>query len=211
MSRITDFREDYTYGGLLESEAHTDAMEQFSRWFADAQTAGLAEVNAMALATATPGGVPSVRMVLLKGIDRGFVFFTNYESRKARELDANPYAALCIYWKELERQIRASGTVERITQPENAEYFQSRPRGSQLGAWASPQSSEVASRSALEAAYEKFAREFEDKQVPVPDSWGGYRLVPESIEFWQGRTSRLHDRLLYERSADGWTRKRLAP
>jgi pyridoxamine 5'-phosphate oxidase len=166
----------------------------------------------MTLATATPDGVPSARIVLLKGFDtRGFMFFTNYDSRKGRELDANPLAALAIYWQPLERQVRIEGTVEKVTREESEAYFRTRPLGAQLGTWGPMQSSILPQRRMLEEKIENLTRQFKDKPVPLPDYWGGYRVVPTSIEFWQGRASRLHDRLQYLRAPSGWTLQRLSP
>ncbi len=194
-----------------------DPIVQFERWFKEAVAAELPEPTAMALATVTPEGRPSVRMVLLKGVDqRGFVFYSNYESRKARELAANPYAALALRWYQLGRQVRIEGRVERITQQESEAYFRTRPLGSRLGAWASPQSSVIPDREGLEQRFEALAARYgedEDAEVPLPPFWGGYRLTPDVIEFWQGRANRLHDRLRYtrERPTAPWTIERLAP
>lgn len=197
---------------LTESEAGADPIRLFARWFEEAVEADVRLPEAMALATATADGRPSSRMVLLKGIaEDGFVFYTNYESRKARELEANPRAALTFHWTPLERQVRIEGAVERTSEREAAEYFRSRPRDSQIGAWASPQSREIVSREALEARAARRVEEFSAREVPLPPFWGGYRVVPERLEFWQGRSGRLHDRLVYERTGRTWTRKRLAP
>jgi pyridoxamine 5'-phosphate oxidase len=167
----------------------------------------------MTLATTTPDGIPSARMVLLKGVDDGgFVFFTNYESRKARELSENPRAALILYWSAMRRQVRITGRVERLSQPESEEYFRSRPRGSRLAAWASRQSEVIADRSVLEDEYRRLENEYADADVPLPPFWGGYRVTPDVVEFWKGRENRLHDRLRYTRQRDGsWAVERLAP
>ncbi|CAA9386994.1 MAG: Pyridoxamine 5'-phosphate oxidase [uncultured Phycisphaerae bacterium] len=208
-----DLRIDYARGKLEDADAAADAFEQFRRWFADVQDAKLPEPNAMTLATADAGGVPSARVVLLKGFDeRGFAFFTNYASRKATELDANPRAALCFYWQPLERQVRVEGAVERVSREESEAYFRTRPPSAQLGAWVSRQSRPIASRAELEQREQALREQFAGREVPLPEFWGGYRLVPQRVEFWQGRPSRLHDRLLYTRAADGsWSRQRLSP
>ncbi|HEY2365535.1 MAG TPA: pyridoxamine 5'-phosphate oxidase [Polyangiaceae bacterium] len=193
---------------LLEHGASPNPFEQFDLWFADA--AGLPEPNAMALATVTDGQ-PSVRMVLLKERDaRGFVFFTNYGSRKGRELTANPHAALLFFWPTLQRQIRIEGTVERVAREESAAYFRTRARGAQVGAWASLQS-EIVSRRELDARVSEIEAEYEGREVPVPPFWGGFRVKPASFEFWQGRTHRLHDRLRYVPDGAAWRIERLAP
>jgi pyridoxamine 5'-phosphate oxidase len=198
---------------LLESDLDPDPLTQFRAWFEDAAAAGLRVPEAVALATATPGGRPSVRMVLLKGADdRGFAFYTNYESRKAGELEANPRAALLFHWDPLGRQVRIEGPVERVGADEAAAYFATRPRPSRLAAWASPQSEPLRSRSELEDAVHRVAERFEAGDVPLPPHWGGYRLAPERYEFWQHREDRLHDRIRYEPDGrGGWTRVRLAP
>jgi pyridoxamine 5'-phosphate oxidase len=207
-----DLRREYTRRGLTEADADADPLRQFRFWFDQALAAGALDANAMVLATATPDGRPSARVVLLKEIsERGFAFFTNYRSRKGRELAANPYAALNFNWPELERQVRAEGTVEMMTAAESDAYFRTRPRDSQLGAWASPQSEPLADRAELEARLAEVAARFAGVEVPRPPHWGGYRLVPEAVEFWQGRPGRLHDRLLYTRTSGGWRRQRLAP
>ncbi|HEX4517753.1 MAG TPA: pyridoxamine 5'-phosphate oxidase [Polyangiaceae bacterium] len=193
---------------LLEHGASPNPFEQFDLWFADA--AGLPEPNAMALATVTDG-LPSVRMVLLKERDaRGFVFFTNYGSRKGRELTANPHAALLFFWPTLQRQIRIEGTVERVAREESAAYFRTRARGARVGAWASLQS-EIVSRRELDARVSEIEAEYEGREVPVPPFWGGFRVKPASFEFWQGRTHRLHDRLRYVPDGAAWRIERLAP
>lgn len=210
---LADLRQEYTRESLTERDVDADPIQQFGRWFAQAQNAGLVEANAMALATSTSDGRPSVRMVLLKGADtNGFVFFTDYRSRKGRELTENPRASLCIWWDVLQRQVRIEGTVSRIPVAESLNYFSSRPYGSQVGAWASLQSSVLMARDVLEREVARFLELYpEGTDVPLPHHWGGYRLAPESIEFWQGRQSRLHDRIVYERQGDGWTIGRLSP
>lgn len=211
-------RKQYRTAGLTETELASDPYAQFARWFADAVDAtgvgALTEPNAMVVSTADAGGAPSSRTVLLKGYDqRGFVFFSNYASRKGRELAANPRASLLFPWHPIARQVIVGGTAARVSADETAAYFHSRPHGSQLGAWASEQSSVVASRTALEERYaELVARWPEGTQVPVPQGWGGFRVQAASVEFWQGRENRLHDRLRYAaRSDGGWTVERLAP
>ena len=205
-------RQEYTRAGLREADAATDPVEQFGRWFDEALAAGLREPNAMTLATATADGLPSARVVLLKGFDeRGFVFYTNYEGRKARELGENPHAALVFYWGELERQVRIEGRVARVPEEESDAYYASRPRGSRLGAWASEQSRPVGSRGKLEERLRELEAEHEGREVPRPPFWGGYRVEPEAVEFWQGRENRLHDRLVYRRAGGGWRLERLQP
>lgn len=210
---LANMRLDYQRGHLEPETMNADPNEQFRLWFADAREAESGEVNAMSLATATPDGVPSVRIVLLKGADeQGFRFFTNYESRKAQELAANPRAALGFYWPVLERQVRIEGTVSKLDAAASEAYFRSRPKGSQVGATISPQSVVIPNRTALEAEFEAALRRYADSDVPYDsDFWGGYILVPERFEFWQGRQSRLHDRIRYSRAEDGWTTERLAP
>lgn len=189
-----------------------DPVAQFQRWFGDAERAQLIEPNAMTLATADAAGRPAARIVLLKGVDaRGFVFFTDYRSRKARDLDENPRAALTFLWKELERQVRVTGRVERVERAESEAYFRTRPRGSRLGAWASHQSQVLADRSELEREVARLDAQYPGDAVPLPPHWGGYRVVPDEYEFWQGRESRLHDRFRYAHAAAGWRIERLSP
>lgn len=207
---IAALRAEYELGGLDEADLVPDPLAQFAAWFAAAREAGLSEPNAMVLSTVVDG-VPSSRTVLLKGVDHGFLFFTNHESRKGRELDANPACALLFGWYALQRQVRVEGTASRVDRAETEAYFASRPRASQLGAWASAQSAQVADRAALDAAYAAVEERFGDDEVPAPPFWGGYRVVPSSVEFWQGRAGRMHDRLVYRRAGDGWTTHRLAP
>lgn len=210
--QIARFRAAYTRSGLAETELRADPVEQFAAWFADAVRAGLREPTAMVLATATPDGTPSARLVLLKGYDaEGFTFFTNRGSRKGVELAANPRAALVFPWHDLERQVRVEGQVSVAPHEPSAAYFATRPRGAQLGAWASRQSSVLADRRALEERTARMAERFADGPVPLPEFWGGYRVRPDAVEFWQGRADRLHDRLRYRRSGPGWLVERLAP
>ena len=207
-----DLRVDYGRGRLDEADAAPDPFRQFGRWFDEARAAQIAEPNAMTLATADPSGAPSARVVLLKSFDeRGFTFHTNYDSRKGRELAANPRAALCFYWQPLERQVRIEGTVERATREESEAYFRTRPPAAQVGAWVSQQSKPIASRGELERLQREMEQRFAGGPVPLPDHWGGLRVVPHAIEFWQGRPSRLHDRLLYTLAAGGWKLQRLSP
>ncbi|MFJ2030475.1 pyridoxamine 5'-phosphate oxidase [Streptosporangium sp. NPDC087985] len=202
-----------TYQGLplLEAEVAPDPVSQFAVWFGEAVDAGLPEPNAMVVATASAGGRPTARTVLLKGYDEnGFVFYTNYESRKGRDLTENPRAGLLFPWHAIRRQVRVEGSVVRLSREESAVYFRSRPYGSRIGAWASRQSAVVHSREELDARYEELAERWPE-DPPVPDFWGGFRVVPAEVEFWQGRLDRMHDRLRYRRSGDSWTIERLAP
>jgi pyridoxamine 5'-phosphate oxidase len=209
--RIADIRQEYMRAGLVEKDAAADPFEQFDRWFHDALQAELPLPNAMTLATASATGRPSARVVLLKGVDAGgFVFYTNYASRKARELAANPFAALAFQWAELERQVRIEGAIEKVASEESDAYFESRPLGSRLGAWASPQSMVLPDRLTLATKVAAIVLRY-GKNPPRPPHWGGYRVLPEAIEFWQGRKNRLHDRLLYTKQAGGWKIERLAP
>jgi pyridoxamine 5'-phosphate oxidase len=209
---IADLRRDYARARLDETNVSADPIAQFERWFGEAREAKVMEPNAMALATATREGSPSVRMVLLKGVDsRGFVFFTDYRSQKGVELELNPRAALVFYWSELERQVRITGRVGAIAPEESEAYFQTRPRLSRLSAWASHQSEVIPDRTGLEARARDAAQRYPGEEVPLPPYWGGYRITPEIIEFWQGRESRLHDRIRYRRDGDAWRRERLSP
>jgi pyridoxamine 5'-phosphate oxidase len=209
---VADLRKEYTRSGLQKSALAPDPIDQFRKWFDEALTANLHEPNAVTLATASPDGNPSARVVLLKGYDeRGFVFYTNYEGRKARELEANPSCSLAFYWGELERQVRIEGHAARVADKESDAYFASRPRGSRIGAWASEQSRVVEDREELEDRLRKLEAEYEGREIPRPPFWGGYRVEPERMEFWQGRENRLHDRLSYTRRNGGWKIHRLQP
>jgi pyridoxamine 5'-phosphate oxidase len=198
--------------GLQEKDLARDPFRQFEKWFQEAEAAKVIEPNAMTLSTSTRDGRVSARTVLLKGVDgRGFVFFTNYESRKGRHLGENPWASMVFPWLALERQVVVEGNITKVSREESEAYFQTRPHGSQLGAWVSQQSSVVPNRQALEEAFKAIEKRFAGQPVPTPPHWGGYRLAPEVVEFWQGRRSRLHDRLRYRRVAEGWVVERLAP
>jgi len=203
---------DITLEGLDEKTINRDPIAQFQAWFNDAVDAKLPLPEAMTLATATPDGKPSARMVLLKQVDdEGFVFFTNYNSAKAAQLDANPFAALVFYWSQLDRQVRVEGSVVRTSEEESRDYFKTRPRESQIGAWASAQSEAISGRDVLEQRAQELEAQYRDREIDCPEYWGGYRLKPERIEFWKSRIGRLHDRILYQWSSDGWTITRLAP
>jgi pyridoxamine 5'-phosphate oxidase len=209
---IYNLRRDYDREPLSESDMDPDPVKQFRIWFEEARSSGISEPNAMTLGTADKSGNVSCRTVLLKAYDdRGFVFFTNYGSRKARQIAENPRASLLFPWVALARQVEIAGAVEKISTAESLAYFMSRPFGSRLGAWVSDQSSVVSSRQILLAKFDELKRKFGNGEVPKPEGWGGYRVVPESLEFWQGGQDRIHDRLLYKRSGDVWTISRLAP
>jgi pyridoxamine 5'-phosphate oxidase len=210
---ISGLRREYTLAGLRRTDLEANPMVQFAKWFQQAQTAKLAEPNAMTLATVDKDGCPSSRIVLLKGTDaRGFLFFSNYNSRKGRELAGNPQAAIVLYWAELERQVCIAGTTSKIARDESAAYFNSRPKGSRLSAWVSSQSETIADREVLEKKLREFSEKFPNDDVSLPPYWGGYCLAPTRIEFWQGRPDRLHDRFEYSKQSDGhWTIQRLSP
>lgn len=213
-SSIADLRQNYSLAGLSEADIDADPIKQFGVWFQQALDADLIEPNAMTLATATPEGKPTARIVLLKGVNQGgFIFYTNYESQKGQQLITNPYAALVFLWDKLERQVRIEGEVEKLATKESEAYFHSRPKASQLGAWASTQSQVIPNRQVLEQQLADLETKYKgDATVPLPEHWGGFRVIPNRIEFWQGRPSRLHDRLVYELKADGnWKITRLSP
>jgi len=213
MNPAADIRKEYKLKSLSESDTESDAMIQFDCWWKEALSSDIDEVNAMSLATVGSDGKPSCRIVLLKGYDeRGFVFFTNYESRKGNELLHNPQAAITFFWKELERQIRIEGRIIPLPESESEEYFHSRPRMSQIGAWTSPQSREIESRDFLENRFQELNSQYENQEIPYPKHWGGYLISPDMIEFWQGRESRLHDRIMYRKLGEKkWSKVRLAP
>lgn len=209
---IADIRKDYQLKSLAESEVAKNPFDQFSIWWEEAVQSSIVEVNAMALTTVSPEGRPSSRIVLLKGYnEEGFVFFTNYTSDKGKQIEQNQYVSLLFFWKELERQVRIEGTASKVAAEESDAYFESRPVGSRLGAWASPQSQKIADREILDKELEKVTAQFSEQQIPRPPHWGGYRIKPTRIEFWQGRSNRLHDRILYEQVDEQWQIGRLAP
>lgn len=210
---LAELRKDYALAGLTEKDLARDPFRQFEKWFQEAEAAKVVEPNAMVLSTADRDGKAASRVMLLKGIDgRGFVFYTNYESRKGRQLEANPYASILFPWLPLERQVIAEGPLTKVSREESEAYFHSRPIPSQLGAWASQQSAIVSSRAVFEDAFKALEKKYAGQEVPLPPHWGGYRLNPETVEFWQGRRSRLHDRLRYRRVKDGsWVVERLSP
>ena len=211
---IGHFRQEYSLEGLSRKQLNSDPFKQFELWFQQACGANLPEPNAMSLATVSATGEPSQRIVLLKYFDRqGFVFFTNYESKKARQIEANTQVSLLFFWIALERQVQIAGNATKISTAESLKYFTTRPRGSQIGAWCSQQSTVISSRQMLEMKFDEIKRKFHNKEIPLPSAWGGYRVVPHSFEFWQGRPNRLHDRFLYSRlnAESAWEIQRLAP
>lgn len=208
---IADIRTEYRLAELDEKQTGSDPLLFFSRWFTEAEQAHVREVNAMTLATVDVHNQPHARIVLLKALDKsGFVFFSNYDSDKGHQLEAKSAAALVFFWPELERQVRIEGWVEKVSEAESDEYFQSRPEGSRIGAWASPQSRPISNRSEIEANYSKYAKQY-GNNIPRPPFWGGFRVLPQRIEFWQGRSSRMHDRICFTLSNNGWNKVRLAP
>ena len=209
---IASIRKDYQLQSLSEADVKQDPIEQFGKWWDEAIASAIDEVNAMTLATVNKEGKPDARIVLLKGYDeQGFVFFTNYQSSKGQQLSASPFATLVFFWKELERQVRIEGTCEKVSEQESDAYFHSRPEGSRLGAWASPQSSIIEGRHLIEKNLEQLQDQYKGSTIPRPPHWGGYRVVPTAIEFWQGRSSRLHDRIKYSKENNEWKIVRLAP
>lgn len=209
---ISSIRREYALKQIDKKDVDPNPFIQFGQWFNDALVAEIADPNAMILASATTDGKPSARVVLLKGYDeKGFTFFTNYESRKAIQLESNPFAALVFFWPELERQIRIEGEVSKVNERESDDYFNSRPEGSKIGAWVSPQSQVISNRDYIEKLKDKIQNQFSEKAIHRPPNWGGYRLTPNLIEFWQGRPNRLHDRIQYSLIGSEWTIERLAP
>ncbi|RYY69125.1 MAG: pyridoxamine 5'-phosphate oxidase [Chitinophagaceae bacterium] len=212
MSNIADIRKDYKQQTLNEGDVAADPIEQFAKWWEDATSSDIEEVNAMTLATANTAGRPSARIVLLKGFDaKGFVFYTNYNSHKGMDIAANPYASLVFFWKELERQVRVEGKIEKVAAADSDAYFNSRPLSSRIGAWASPQSSVIPSRDTLEKNVQQLEEKMAGTAISRPEHWGGYIVRPDKIEFWQGRPSRLHDRIQYSKQGGSWELERLAP
>ena len=208
---IQNLRRQYSKSTLSVSSVSKDPFKQFEKWFQDVLNSGFLEPNAMTLATASKAGKPSARVVLLKGIhDGGFVFYTNYKSKKGKDIEDNPYGSILFYWDRLERQVRIEGKIEKVSQQESEEYFNTRPYKSRIGAWASKQSTVIESRSAIVREFLKYMMKFKT-HVPLPDVWGGYRLIPDSFEFWQGRPNRLHDRVRFTKNKSGWKIERLAP
>jgi pyridoxamine 5'-phosphate oxidase len=211
-TNIADIRRDYKLQSLLETDVANDPVSQFGKWWNEAINSKIDEVNAMTLATCTKQGFPSARIVLLKGYtNEGFIFYTNYQSHKGREIEQNPNVSLVFFWKELERQVRIEGTTGKISEEESNAYFSSRPEGSKIGAWASPQSRPIADRQWIEESYLKYSEQFKETEIRRPPHWGGYIVKPNIVEFWQGRSSRLHDRLQYTKQQNGWKIERLAP
>jgi len=210
---LADLRQHYTKGGLEENQIPDSPFVLFNEWFLQAGELGVLEPNAMVISTVSADNKPSSRVVLLKGIeDEGFIFYTNYESRKGKELEHNPYISVLFFWPEAERQIRIEGKVSKISTETSKAYFVSRPRESQLGAWASEQSKPISSREELEQRFKEVEQRFQESDtIPMPNHWGGYAVSPASIEFWQGRVGRLHDRIIYEKHGDAWTKQRLNP
>lgn len=212
MKKLFEFREEYKKGELNESDAKANPIEQFQQWLQVAIESNISEPNAMTLATCTASGKPSARVVLLKEINKnGFVFFTNYLSRKGRELLENPFASLVFDWHVIERQVRVEGRVEKLSDDDSDAYFHERPRQAQIGAWTSPQSKILKNRDELDTLQASFEEKFNNQEIPRPDHWGGFIILPTTVEFWQGRPSRLHDRLVYHNTEEGWTLHRLAP
>jgi pyridoxamine 5'-phosphate oxidase len=210
---IQDIREDYRFGSLIEDQVPNNPIELFKQWFEDAQSANISEPNAMTIATVNQDGKPSARIVLLKGYsEEGFIFYTNYDSRKGQNIAANPFVSIVFLWKEIERQVRIEGKIIKLSEERSTAYYRSRPKGSQIGAWVSPQSKVIKDRFELEEKYEKFAHKYQEvDHLPKPPNWGGYIIQPTMIEFWQGRSSRLHDRLRYNSLKNNWQIDRLAP
>ncbi len=209
---LSDMRREYRQAGLAHKDLDTNPLNQFADWFKTAEANHLDIANAMTLATVNPQGMPSLRTVLLKAVEQGgFVFYTHYNSQKGQEIAANPQAALLFQWLSLERQIKVQGRIETISPAESAAYFATRPRGSQLAVWCAPQSAEIASRATLTTAFQDVEARFADQPIPMPTDWGGYRLIPSQLEFWQGRENRLHDRFVYQRTDQAWHIQRLAP